>query len=168
MNDKNKGNSVALTQWAADLNKHVIKEQSYVRIALLIYTLLSLLSKSQETFPYNMKVPFRSVQRVLKLPQLWIWEHLYDMILWNSLIIGLQHLQTSVISTVDQLLTEYLICMHFPQREIPTHGQDQTYKWQRERERDEMQNKLPGNLFMYSMCNVVFNSRHELEMYPIF
>lgn len=70
MNDTNKGNSVALTQWAADLNKHVIKEQTYVRIALLIYTLLCLLSKSQETFPYNMKVPFRSVQRVLKLPQL--------------------------------------------------------------------------------------------------
>lgn len=62
MNDTNKGNSVALTQCAADLNKHVIKEQTYVRIALLIYTLLRLLSKSRETFPYNMKVPFRSVQ----------------------------------------------------------------------------------------------------------
>lgn len=71
-----------------------------------------------------MKVPFRSIQRFLKLHQLWIWEHLYDMILWNSLIkiIGLQNLQTSVISTIDQLLTEYLICMHFPQREITTHN----------------------------------------------
>lgn len=44
-------NSVALTQWAADLNnKHVIKEQTYVRIPLLIYTLLLFRARAKKHF----------------------------------------------------------------------------------------------------------------------